>query len=263
MAILLLLGVASHAADQPAVDKRRLAILSAGDSVTIQVYGQPELATTDYVGDDGTVSMPLVGHVPVAGLSPVEAAKRLEKALKDGEFLLDPHVTVTVSQSSGQRVAVLGQIKGPGRYPFDPSTTVFDLLALAGGVTENAGSVVYINRVDPSSGKTQRIPVPKDRLASQTVQSGDSIEVPKGDQFYIYGEVTGPNMYHLEPGMTVMQAIIRAGGITPRGSERRVDVKRMGKDGKYVVSHAKPGDLVQPDDVILVKESLFRRRSSS
>jgi polysaccharide export outer membrane protein len=57
--------------------------------------------------------------------------------------------------------------------------------------------------------------------------------------------------------MTVIQAIARAGGITPRGSERRVDIKRLGKDGQYVILHAKPGDLILPDDVIRVKESIF------
>jgi polysaccharide export outer membrane protein len=57
--------------------------------------------------------------------------------------------------------------------------------------------------------------------------------------------------------MTVVQAIARAGGVTARGSERRVDIKRLLPDGKYVTVKAKLNDLVKPDDVIHVKESIF------
>jgi len=63
--------------------------------------------------------------------------------------------------------------------------------------------------------------------------------------------------YRIEPDMTVMQAISLAGGITPRGSENRVQVRRRGGDGKWVQSKAKLTDAVSPDDVIHVRESLF------
>jgi polysaccharide export outer membrane protein len=64
-------------------------------------------------------------------------------------------------------------------------------------------------------------------------------------------------MYRLEPGMTVIQAVARAGGITVRGSDRRIEIKRPAKDGKYEIIHAKPDDVIAADDVIRVKESIF------
>jgi polysaccharide export outer membrane protein len=64
-------------------------------------------------------------------------------------------------------------------------------------------------------------------------------------------------MYRLEPNMSVMQAIARAGGVTARGSERRIQVKRQGKDGQIKVFKPKPVDPVQADDIIQVKESIF------
>jgi polysaccharide export outer membrane protein len=244
-------------------DERHLLQLGAGDSVNVQVYGQPDMDTTVYVGDDGTISVPLAGSVQVGGLTPVEAQKRVEQALRQGQFLLDPHVTISVTQSRSQRVSVLGEIKDPGRYPIEPNTTVFDLLAQAGGVTAFSSDIIYILRPD-ASGKVNRYPInlkgfsdQKNALPTQTLQAGDSVYVPRAEQFYIYGEVAAPNMYRIEPGMTVIQAIARAGGITPRGSEHRIEIKRSGKDGKYVITHAKPGDLVQSDDVIRVKESIF------
>ncbi len=54
-----------------------------------------------------------------------------------------------------------------------------------------------------------------------------------------------------------MQGILHAGGINERGSEHRIEVKRMGKDGQYQVVHIKPGDPIQADDIIRVKESIF------
>jgi len=63
--------------------------------------------------------------------------------------------------------------------------------------------------------------------------------------------------YRVEPNMTVMQAIAAGGGITPRGSDRRLKIRRAGPDGKVVETDAKLTDAVKTDDVIYVKEALF------
>lgn len=278
LAILLLGGSATQvlAADDPAAAApayassqpsgrapRRLVELGPGDSVNIQVYGQPDMATTVYVADDGSLPVALIGSVNVNGLSPAEASHKIEEALQGGHFLVDPHVTMTVVQSRSQRVSVLGEVKAPGRFPIDTGTTVFDLLAQAGGTTADAGDIVYILRQN-QDGDVQRIPVylrsspaAVASVASQTMQSGDSLLVPKAEQFSIYGEVTHPDSYRLEQGMTVIQAIVRAGGVTPRGSERRVEIRRPTPDGKFQELKAKASDLVQPGDILRVKESIF------
>src|SRR5438034_1056242 len=81
---------------------------------------------------------------------------------------------------------------------------------------------------------------------------GDTVYVDRGPVFYVYGEVPRGGAYRLEPNMTVMQAIVAGGGITPRGSERRLKLRRAGPDGKVVENDARPQDVVQPDDVIFV-----------
>ena len=236
--------------------------LGAGDSVSIQVYGQPDLTTTVYVADDGTLPVPLAGPVQVAGLSPSDAAKRIEKALRDGSFLVAPQVTLTVTISRSQRVSVIGQVGRPGLYPIENNTSIFDLLAIAGGTLDTAADEIYVLRTD-ASGASQRYPVnlkglqdQRGALPTQALHGGDTIIVPRAEQFYIYGEVTAPNKYRVEPNMTVIQAISRAGGVTLRGSESRVDIKRM-QNGSYVTIKAKLSDMVKPDDVIHVKESIF------
>jgi polysaccharide export outer membrane protein len=241
----------------------RIIELGPGDSVSIQVYGQPDMATTVYVSDDGTIPVPLAGPVQVAGLSPAQASQRIEKALKAGRFLIDPHVTLTVTISRSQRVSVLGQVGKPGQYPIESNTTIFDLLAMAGGALETGSEQIFLLRKD-AGGILQRYPIDlkglddaKNAVPVQALRGGDSILVPRAEQFYIYGEVASPKKYRVEPGMTVVQAIAVAGGVTARGSERRVDIKRLVADGKYVTVKAKLNDLVKADDVIHVKESIF------
>jgi polysaccharide export outer membrane protein len=253
------------AADPVAADAgdRRLIILGPGDSVKVDVFGQPDMNTTEYVGDDGSLHLPLVGGVQVSGMSPVDAAKRIEITLKERQLLVNPHVTLTVVLSHSQRVSVLGEVRLPSRYAIEPNTSIFDLLSQAGGVTPDAADVIFILRKD-AAGQEVRIPVNLKVLAdkttqsdSQLLQSGDSVYIPKASQFYIYGEVKAPGKYKIDSGLTVIQAIALAGGVTDRGSARRVVLERMGSNGKTHTMGAHADDPVQPSDVIRVKESLF------
>jgi polysaccharide export outer membrane protein len=261
---LFVAGVAtSRAVEGPAsADQQHLRPLGPGDSVSIQVFGQPD-STVVYVDDDGSISVPLAGKIPVAGLSPVAAADKVAKALKDGGYFLDPHVTVMVMKARGQLVSVVGEVQASGRYPVEPRTTIVDLLAQAGGLKETASHEGYVLRSD-EDGHINRYPINldgltdlKDALPTPTLLDGDSLVVPRAERCFVAGEVVTPGTIRIEPGMTVLDAIARAGGVNERGSERRIVVKRRDKDGGYKTLHAKPGDLVQADDIIRVKESIF------
>jgi polysaccharide export outer membrane protein len=254
--------VAPNVAARPPQEATRLALLGPGDSVTVQVYGQPDMTSTVLVANDGTIHIPLAGAVQIAGITPIDAADRVAKALRDGGYFVNPQVTLTLNNSRSERVSVLGEVNHPGSYAIDPSTSIIDLVAAAGGLTPNGADEGFVRRRE-SDGHVANYtvdlkgPTSSRDLPSQRLESGDELYVPIAQRVYVYGEVTTPNSYKVEPGMTVMQAIVRAGGITPRGSEHRVEIKRMGKDGQYVISKAKLNDLVQPDDVIRVKESIF------
>jgi len=262
-AALACAGTAAPSA--PTTATQPLLQLGPGDEVKMEVYGRPEMDTTTYVADDGSVRVPLAGPVSVGGLSPAGAAQKVEAALKQGQFLVDPHVTFTMLQSRSQRVSVLGEVHTPGRYPIESNSTVLDLIAQAGGATEKGSDVIYILRPD-GAGTLQRYPVnlkgvvdAKDSAPGvlQTLRGGDSIFVPVAEQFYIAGEVHAPAMYRLESGMTLLQAIARAGGVTEKGSTSRVQIKRRGPKGDYIVISGKLSEQIQPDDVITVKERIF------
>ncbi len=237
--------------------------LGVGDVLDIQVYGRPELSTKTYVAEDGSVQMPLAGAIQIAGLSPAQASQKLADALRKGDFVLRPQVSIQLSQFHSQQVSVLGEVRTAGRFPIESRTTVFDLLALAGGVTAAGADEIVLLRPH-GEGQVTRYPLDLKSLTDEhkpvptlALRGGDTLFVPRAEQFYIYGEVTAPNMYRIEPGMTVVQAISRGGGITARGSDSRIEIVRRTSDQKYL--HLQPSllDPVMPNDVIRVKERLF------
>jgi polysaccharide export outer membrane protein len=87
--------------------------------------------------------------------------------------------------------------------------------------------------------------------------ANDIIYVERAPRFYIYGEVQRPGAFRLERSMTVLQALAVGGGLTQRGTERGMQIKRRGADGKLQVIDAARDDMVQIDDVVYIKESWF------
>jgi polysaccharide biosynthesis/export protein len=237
--------------------------LRPGDSVSIAVFEQPDLNSTANVSADGTLVVPLAGPVHVAGLTPAEAGQAIATALRDGKFLVDPHITVTAVSANNQRVSVLGEVAQPGRYPFDARTTFLDLLALAGGRKESGADVAYLLHTNPD-GTTTRDPIDlvglqggRGLVHEPEIRGGDVILVPKAEHYFIYGEVTKTGEYRLDHDLTVLQAIVQAGGITAKGSLNRVVITRQGPDGKGSTRGAKLSELVHPGDEIRVKETIF------
>ncbi|MCK7593087.1 SLBB domain-containing protein [Pseudomarimonas salicorniae] len=258
-------GIASvdDLAALPSVQEVPFLSLGVGDAVSLQVYGRPEMQITTYVSDDGSITVPLAGKVSVLGLSPAEAGERVSDALREGGFILDPQVTLLITQFRSRQISILGAVRSPGRFVVESDASLMDALALAGGISDSGGQTVLVLRTG-GDGETKRIAVDLGSIESGSValpslalQNGDAVFVPVSEQFYVYGEVNAPNMYRLEPGMTVIQALARSGGLTPRGSSRRIEIRRPRADGSYGVQAADLADLIQADDVIRVKERIF------
>jgi polysaccharide export outer membrane protein len=246
----ILLGLLLMAAALPGWAEPREK-LGVGDAVRITVFQQPDLTTDARVSERGTIGMPLVGEVKVAGLSAAEAGTQIANEFKKGKYLKNPQVAVALTTLRSRQVSVLGQVARPGRYALDDtSSRLADVIAAAGGIGAGGSDTVTVTR----NGKPEKIDVLQ---KSFELQNGDTVVVERAPVFYVYGEVARAGAYRVEPNMTVMQAISLGGGITPRGSERRVKLRRPAVDGKFVESDAKLQDTVRPDDVIYVRESLF------
>jgi len=254
MLVLLLLVNSAEAADYR---------LGSGDRVKITVFDHPELLLETLIDEQGKINFPLIGAVPVAGETAATAQMRIALALEKGEFLKRAQVNLIVEKYRSQQVSVLGEVKNPGKYSLEAPSTVTDLLAMAGGIT-NTGSdnIVLIHR--QQNGPPQQVKIDlralyqdKQFAQDQQVRGGDSIFVPREPLFYIYGEVQKPGAYRLERNMTIMQALSVGGGITPRGTQRSIQIRRRSEDGKATSVTATLGDEIRTDDVIYVQESLF------
>ena len=124
----------------------RLESLGMGDMVRITVFRNPELTTEARVSERGTVLFPMIGEVPIAGLTPSQAGARIADKLRSGRYVVNPEVTVSMMQVNSRQVSVLGNVVKPGRYPLDSTTAhLTDVIALAGGVGPTGSDQVTIN----------------------------------------------------------------------------------------------------------------------
>ena len=161
-------------------------VIGAEDVLDIAVWENTALTRTVPVRPDGKISLPLLDDVQAAGLTPMQLRERLVSGL--AEYISSPAVSVVVREVHSFKVAVLGQVKSPGRYEIKDRATVLEVLAIAGGITEFAarGRIVLLR----NEGATPRqIPVPYDRLTKSAapalsapgnfcVSPGDVIVVP-------------------------------------------------------------------------------------
>ena len=237
--------------------------LGAGDSVRITVFQNPDLTTETRISDRGTIVFPLIGEVVIGGQTPIGAGARIAEQLKQGNFIRNPQVSVSVIQVRSRQVAVLGHVGRPGRYALDDTTSsLTDILALAGGIDPSGADTVTVVGKRDGSEKKLEINIPEmirkgDMSMNFRIENGDTIYVQRAPVFYIYGEVQRAGVYRLEPDMVVMNALSVGGGLTPRGTERGITIHRRMPDGTVRRIDAKLFEPVHPDDVIYVKESLF------
>lgn len=245
-------------------------LLGAGDVVRISVYGQPDMSTVARITESNKISFPLIGDVVIGGLSPAGAEAKIANLLSSGGFVKNAQVNIFVEQrlqTLTNTVTILGQVVHPGKYPLQSATvegvqTLVDLIAAAGGTNESAADHVFLIRKEGDQEKKIRVDLYEILGEGNLNQSnyklggGDIVYVPETDVFYIYGQVQRPGRYRLERGMTVMQALSVGGGITERGSESGIKIKRK-INGDTKTLRAKPVDELSKDDVIYVGESLF------
>lgn len=236
--------------------------LGPGDMLKISVYGNPDLAVETRVNDEGVISYPLVGEIKVGGLSPNAAERKIAGLLESGGFLKKPHVNLLVTVMQSQQLSVLGQVNKPGRFPVDGKRSLTDILAMAGGLNADAADKVTLIRT--RDGKTSKESIDLLAIVRSTdgannpeLFAGDVIYVERAPRFYIYGEVQKPGSYRLENDMNILQALSVGGGLSNRGTERGVRVKRRDTNGVLQVLDVKQDDMVRTDDVIYVKESFF------
>ncbi|MBL8446416.1 MAG: polysaccharide export protein EpsE [Zoogloeaceae bacterium] len=237
-------------------------VLGSGDVIRITIFQNPDLTTEVRVSENGQITFPLLGPLTLGGLSVAGAERSIAQGLKRGGFVLDPQVVVLPIQMRGNQVSVLGQFNRPGRYPMETlPVRVADMIALAGGVAPGGADVVVLTGRRQGQPFRREIPIAdlfaRESAVNLELEGGDILFADRAATFYIYGEVQKPGAYRLEPGMTVMQALATGGGLTNRGTERGLEVHRRQTGGQVTPLALGRTERLQPDDVVIVRESLF------
>lgn len=162
-------------------------VLASGDTIEMSVFREPELTTRSTIARDGTVQLPLIQEVNLAGLS-VREARNLLRGLYAKSYLVNPQVYLNVTQFAQRKFTIIGQVANPGSYQLEGGQTLelLEAVGMAGGFTRIAdrGRVTVKRRVD---GKVQVIRANAKRMAdgreeALMIQPGDVITV--GESWY-------------------------------------------------------------------------------
>src|SRR4051794_29086242 len=185
--LVLLCGVASAQSvttvTRTEKDPPNAYAIGLGDVLEISVWKNPELSATVPVRPDGRISVPLLGDVQAAGLTPLA----LKAALTDGykEYVTAPGVSVVVKEIHSRKIYVTGEVAHPGTFDLEPRGKLMQALALAGGLTPYAKGRVVVLRDGHDGRQEKRMEValksiingkkPEDNVL---LQPGDTLVVP-------------------------------------------------------------------------------------
>jgi polysaccharide biosynthesis/export protein len=246
-------------------------VIAAGDRVRVTVQQMDELSGELRVSEQGTITLSLLGSVEIAGLTERQAATKLQAALVD--YVKGPSVALTVTEIHGSQASVLGAVLKPGVYPIrGANLTVADMVTQAGGMTKDAGTVIYFSPADSSEDASARreaaaalhldakapglfadskksvaidlTPLYQGRQVPELmlpVRPGDMIVVASAGEVFVEGWVNNPGALKLTRGMTLTHAISGAGGMHFGAADSQVTLQRKSLGGEtktYVVDYA-------------------------
>lgn len=228
-------------------------VLGVNDELRVQVLGRADSAVQARILEDGTITVPLIGAVRAAGLTRGALADAIAARLKAGGFYVEPRVGIELLNVVANAVTVFGQVGQPGVVPLDRPMTLAMAVASARGATPDGADYAILR---PADGGAERRIYFADLTAAGAaapLHAGDTVFVPEAAKVFVYGQVGQPGAFRITRGMTVRQALSRAGGVTLAGSEKRLRLYRGGTLVKKVPLET----VVQDKDVLRVNERLF------
>ena len=227
--------------------------LGAGDELTIYVSGAEELdelnKTSFSIDNDGNLNVPLIGRVHAAGLTAMQLQTALTERLKT--YVKDPQLYVNLKTLKSQPMSVLGAVNTPGVHQLDGSRTLVDALAIAGGLSKDAGYKINITRqlkwgpiplpgavIDPAGRyssaevNARELTDGKNPDLNIAIRPNDVIMVPKSQLVYVIGEVKKAGGFTLgeQKSVSVLQALSFAEGLSATASAGRAKIIRNTPD---------------------------------
>ena len=264
-------------------------VISLDDVLEIYVLDVPELSRQYRVSPAGTVQMPLLAHtLPAAGMKLTAFSDAVAQALRESEVVSTPHVTVSISSSRMNSVAIMGSVKMPQIYPVFGRTTLLDVLSQAQGLNDDASRTAVISRGEIGAQtikvtqKIEAVDLTKllesgDPAGNVDIYPGDRVTVPRAGIVYVAGAVTKPGGFVVKStgnGITVLQAVALAEGLKSTAVRSKAVViradpsapsgrRQIPMDLKKILTNQAEDPVLQASDILFVPDSTgvkaFRR----
>lgn len=246
--------------------------IAAGDSLDVSEFHTPEFHSSVRVSADGTVTLPLIGDINVAGMDEQAAARVIEAQLLAKGMLLHPLVNVVVTVYTGQDVSVLGEVTRPGVYPYGYHHRLLDLISAAEGLSPNAGRLVNIYpSSDPKTAHAVVLdPSGTDKTGDHNpeLNPGDTVQVSRAGLVYVVGDVIRPGGFPVDPvqGLTIVQALSLAWGPSQNAAAGKAILIREQKGGRTMIAlnlrrmlrGQDPDQPVQDRDILYIPDSVAK-----
>lgn len=248
--------------------------IGPGDALSIEMWGDERLSGLQTVDPFGFISLPLLGDVKVSGKPREQVQRELREALSKN--YADPLLHVRVAEYNNNRVFVLGRVNNPGVVTFSARPTLLEALATAGSMP-TSDRINTLQRCAIMRGRDRIVWLDLNELLlggnlslNLTLANNDVIFIPDAHEPYVYvmGQVNSPGAYRLTSNMSLLDALMRAGGLTRDGKQRKLAVIRQGEDGPMVakinLKRFYRGDLdqnfaLQDGDIIYVRTKNIAR----
>lgn len=225
----------------PAGDDYRVGV---DDTLAIAVLQAPELTLSVRVSPRGEILLPLLGAVPVAGLTASEVIALLTARLRE-QYMRDPHVTVQVTDTPSHVVSIVGAVNKPGAVQIRGDKALLEVLSLAGGLTTEAGESILITRAPVSAregARTLEVPLralleASDPALNVTIRGGDVVTVLQAPMIYIVGQVNKPGAFALRGNgdpLTVLRALALGEGLAPTAAKDSTIILRTTPSGERI-----------------------------
>jgi len=288
--VILTLSIAPAAAQQaPATTPQSVSgyVLGSDDEIMIRAVDAPEISDKPVViGANGNITLPMIGKAKAAGLTVEQLEAELNARFK--EFIQDPQISVRVTEIRSQPVSIFGAVTKPGVIQLRGPETLYEVLSMAGGPSENAGSILTVTRRRQSG----EIPIPgatvdstgqfssaelnmqeiiggKNPAANIEIKPFDIISVSEGNSnmIYVVGDVQHPGAFTLggQRNASVLKAVSLAGGLGRTATPQKARIIRevpgnpklnqINVNIKQILSGKAEDIELRSDDVLVVPTS--------
>ncbi|MBE0596505.1 MAG: polysaccharide biosynthesis/export family protein [Desulfuromonadales bacterium] len=242
-------------------------VIGDGDVLDVAVWGVRELSFSAIVRPDGKITVPGLGEVTATGKTPHKLQKLLEEGLRT--LVKNPIVTVSIRQITNNQVHIFGGGVTSGVFDLSRRTTLLQLLCQISNFSEADLTRAYVLR-DDKKVKTgfDQLFLKGNASEDMVLQAGDVIFIPLAEEknVYVLGAVNMPRFIPYREGLTVMEAILEAGGFNKFARPNDTLILRdQGGKKKSIEVRMKDlgnGDLsqnvkLQVGDYIIIKEGIF------